>query len=116
MGQMCVLVACREQGWRWKARLGGLEPTSADKAGPENALIAQDARAAVLHAIQECAEVVALWLVSHNLPPLPADLQGCAPRMRGYNSCQRLKLCKRLTQPDAETWCRGHDGLKSFWL
>ncbi len=56
------------------ADLGGLEAAGADKAGPEDALVAEDAGAAVLDAVQEGAEIGALRLRCHNLLPLPADL------------------------------------------
>lgn len=57
------------------ADLGGVEAAGADEAGPEDALVAQDAGAAVLDAVQEGAEVGALRLRRHHLPPLPADLR-----------------------------------------
>ncbi len=95
-------MASRKRGRRWEAHLGGLQAASADEAGPEDALIAQDASAGVLHAVQERAEIAALRLVGHHLPPLPADLQRNAP---GDERPGRLLAGKAVheacTHPDA---------------
>jgi hypothetical protein len=56
------------------SHLCSLEAASANKAGPKDALVAQDAVGAVLLRVQERSEAVAHRLSRHHFLPLPADL------------------------------------------
>ena len=81
------------------ADFGGLEAAGADEARAEDALVAQDAGAAVLDAVQEGAEVGALRLRRHHLLPLPADLRrqwlqsGSAPIVLSTTSATTQHIC-----------------------
>lgn len=88
--------------------LGGLDAASADEAGAKDALVAQNARAAVLHAIKERPEVCALLLRlrCYHLAPLPADLQRRMDinktRLLDLRSCSFCRHACNNTQGEAQ--------------